>query len=85
MLSVFRARPLHMKDKALCYTMILAAIAMDFEVDVELLSKDLKVGVKKAVEVARILAFNAKVNNKNVVQLKLPLPAPITYTPKRKR
>ncbi|CAH1181034.1 unnamed protein product [Phyllotreta striolata] len=81
-----RTRPLHMKDKALCYTMILAAIAMDFEVDIELLSKDLKVGIKKAIEVARILAFNsAKANNKHIVQLKVPLPAPVTYTPKRRK
>ncbi|XP_072390267.1 DNA-directed RNA polymerase I subunit RPA49 isoform X2 [Diabrotica undecimpunctata] len=80
-----RTRPLHMKDKALCYTMVLAAIAMDFEVDVELLSKDMKIGIKKAIEVARILAFNAKANNKNVVQLKLPLPAPVNFTPKKGR
>ncbi|XP_056639495.1 DNA-directed RNA polymerase I subunit RPA49-like isoform X2 [Diorhabda sublineata] len=80
-----RTRPLHMKDKALCYTMILAAIAMEFEVDVELLSKDLKIGMKKVVEVARILAFNMKANNKNIVQLKLPLPAPVAYSPKKGR
>ncbi|CAG9813628.1 unnamed protein product [Phaedon cochleariae] len=79
-----RTRPLHMKDKAVCYTLVLAAIAMEYEVNVEQLSKDLKIGVKKTLEVSRILAFNAS-KDKHIVQLKLPLPAPVTFSSKRKR
>nr|XP_023014845.1 DNA-directed RNA polymerase I subunit RPA49-like isoform X2 [Leptinotarsa decemlineata] len=80
-----RTRPLHIKDKALCFILVLAAIALNYEVDVQSLSKDLKIGVKKTLEVSRILAFNASSKDKNVVQLKLPLPEPVSFNPKRKR
>lgn len=74
-----------MKDKSLCFIVVLAALAMDYEVDLANLSKDCKIGVKKALEISRILAFNASSKNKNVVTLNLPLPAPVTFNPKRKR
>ncbi|KAG5882580.1 hypothetical protein JTB14_030129 [Gonioctena quinquepunctata] len=80
-----RTRPLHIKDKALCFILVLAAIALDYEVDVQILSKDLKIGLKKTLEVSRILAFNASGKDKHVVQLKLPLPDPIMFNAKRKR
>nr|CAI5864447.1 unnamed protein product [Callosobruchus analis] len=79
-----RTRPIHMKDKCLCYIIVLAAIAKEYEVNVALLSKDLKIGLKKAVEVSRILAFNTSSKDKTIVTLNLPLPAPVTFTPKRK-
>lgn len=74
-----------MKDKSLCYILILTAKAMDYEVDLTNLAKDCKIGVKKALEISRILAFNTSSKNKNVVTLKLPLPAPVTFTSKRKK
>ncbi|VEN42819.1 unnamed protein product [Callosobruchus maculatus] len=79
-----RTRPIHMKDKCLCYIIVLAAIAKEYEVNVALLSKDLKIGLKKAVEVSRILAFNTSSKDKTIVTLNLPLPAPVTFTSKRK-
>lgn len=74
-----------MKDKSLCFILILTAKAMDYEVDLTNLAKDCKIGVKKALEISRILAFNSTSKDKNVVTLKLPLPAPVTVTPKKRR
>lgn len=74
-----------MKDKSLCFILILTAKAMDYEVDLTNLTKDCKIGVKKALEISRILAFNTSSKNKNVVTLKLPLPAPVAITPKRRK
>lgn len=82
---IFRTRPVHMKDKSLCFILILTAKAMDYEVDLTNLAKDCKIGVKKALEISRILAFNTSSKNKNVVTLKLPLPAPVTVTPRKRK
>ncbi|CAH1960983.1 unnamed protein product [Acanthoscelides obtectus] len=79
-----RTRPIHMKDKCLCYIIVLAAIAKEYEVNVALLSKDLKIGLKKAVEISKILAFNTSSKDKSIVTLNLPLPAPVTFNSKRK-
>ncbi|KAJ8925362.1 hypothetical protein NQ315_009192 [Exocentrus adspersus] len=80
-----RTRPLTMKDKVLCSILVLAALAMDYEVNIEALAKDFKIGIKKAMEVSRVLAFSPSAKNKNVVTLKLPLPEPVSFSLKRKR
>lgn len=58
---------------------------MDYEVDLTNLAKDCKIGVKKALEVSRILAFNSSSKNRNVVTLKLPLPAPVILSRKKRK
>lgn len=74
-----------MKDKALCFILVLAALAGDYKVNIETLSKDFKTGIKKIVEISRVLAFSASGKNKTVVTLKLPLPEPVSLSLKRKR
>ncbi|XP_018573899.1 uncharacterized protein LOC108912953 [Anoplophora glabripennis] len=80
-----RNRPLSMKDKALCSILVLAAVAGNYQVNVETLSKDFKIGIKKVLEISRVLAFNISGKNRTVVTLKLPLPEPVSLSFKRKR
>lgn len=78
-----------MKDKAMCYCVVLTALVNNFEVNLEELCKALKVKITKLQNIAKLLAFvpvNAK--DKTNVVLKLPLPPPVknlAHTPKRKR
>ncbi|KAJ8977976.1 hypothetical protein NQ317_008169 [Molorchus minor] len=80
-----RTRPLIIKDKALCSILVMSAIALDYEVDVEPLTKDMKIGIKKVLEISRVLAFTTSTKNKTVIVLKLPLPAPVTVSTKKRR
>ncbi|KAJ8934518.1 hypothetical protein NQ314_013301 [Rhamnusium bicolor] len=81
-----RTRPSGFKDKALCYILVLAAIVMDYEVDVETISKALKIGTKKVTNTSRVLGFSSSVKNGiSLVSLKLPLPAQVLMSPKKKK
>lgn len=67
-----------MKDKAICYCIVLMALANDYIVNLDDLCKELKGQLKKLQNISRTLAFvplNQK--EKNIVTLKLPLPAPV--------
>lgn len=74
-----------MKDKGLCYTIVLLMLATDYETDLEVVSKDLKTGLKKMQEFARNLGFSPSTKNKNSIMLKIPVPPPIMPNLKRKR
>lgn len=78
-------RPISMKDKGLCYTIVLLMLAMDYEIDLDIISKDLKTGFKKMQEFARNLGFSQSSKNKTNISLKIPVPPPIMPNLKRKR
>lgn len=81
-----RSRPISMRDKATCYVIILALMAMDYRLDLENLSKSLSVGLKKLLDISRVLgAQPASAKDKYVIVLKLPLPAAPTGFGKRMR
>ncbi|XP_044264258.1 DNA-directed RNA polymerase I subunit RPA49-like [Tribolium madens] len=80
-----RTRPLSMRDKTVCYILVIAMIAFDYEVDFEQLAKIVKIGVKKLLEMGRILAFSSDSKKKNSMTLKLPLPASVTSSSPQKR
>lgn len=81
-----RSRPISMRDKATCYVIILALMAMDYRLDLEHLCKSLNVGLKKLLDISRVLgAQPASVKDKYVIVLKLPLATAPTGFGKRKR
>ncbi|CAG9762127.1 unnamed protein product [Ceutorhynchus assimilis] len=82
---VNNTRPITMKDKGLCYTIVLLMLAMDHELDLEMISKDIKTGIKKMQEFARNLGFSGSSKNKNSISLKLPVPPPVMPNLKRKK
>jgi hypothetical protein len=83
--SAGRGRPISLRDKTICYILVLAMIAMDFQINVEALSKSVKVGVKKLHEITRVLAFSSHRKNKDLVILKLPLPPAVSTSPKKRK
>ncbi|KAL3275820.1 hypothetical protein HHI36_020564 [Cryptolaemus montrouzieri] len=78
-----RTRPMSMRDKSICYILVLAMLALNYNLDLELLSKDIKMGIKKLQEISRILGFTT--NGPKSVTLKLPLPPPIVTNVRRKK
>lgn len=69
-----------MKDKLICYILVLAALASGtYTVDLEVLSQDMKMGMKKLMEISRLVGFASSGTKKIII--KLPLPA----APSRKR
>lgn len=74
-----------MKDKTVCYILVLAMICLNYEIECEPLSKALKIGVKKLQELGRILAFSSSGKNSNSMLLKLPLPPPLSLSPKKRK
>ncbi|KAJ3665716.1 hypothetical protein Zmor_001198 [Zophobas morio] len=80
-----RTRPLSMRDKTICYMVVLLMIALDYQVNMEALSKNIKLGVKKLQEMGRILAFSAHSKDKNVMILKIPLPPAVSLSPRKRK
>lgn len=78
-----------MKDKAMCYCIVLLALVNNYKVNLDELSKALKLKVNKLQNIAKLLAFvPANAKDKTNVILKLPLPPPVKnliHTPQRKR
>lgn len=74
-----------MKDKGLCYTIVLLMLALDYEIDLDPIAKDLKIGLKKMQEMARNLGFSQSSKVKTGIVLKIPVPPPITANLKRRR
>lgn len=84
-LYFFRTRPISIRDKTICYILVLAMIAFDYQLDLEQVSKNVKLGVKKLQEMGRVLAFSPHGKNKNSMTLKIPLPAAISLSPRKRR
>lgn len=74
-----------MKDKCLCYIIVLLMIAVDYEMDLDALSKDLNIGLKKLKQLARLLGFSPSSKLKNGITLKIPVPPPPSLFIKKKR
>jgi len=74
-----------MKDKGLCYTIVLLMLALDYEIDLDPIAKDLKIGLKKMQEMARNLGFSQSSKLKTGIVLKIPVPPPIMANLKRRR
>lgn len=73
-----------MKDKGLCYTLVLLMIAMDYELNLESVGKDIKIGLKKVQEFSRNLGFSSGKQKTSIV-LKIPVPPPVMPHLKRQR
>lgn len=83
--KAMRTRPTFMRDKAICYILVLAMLASPKnQIDLEALSKEMKIGIKKLQEISRLLAFSS--GGPKTVVLKMPLPAAVTASKgKRKK
>lgn len=78
-----RLRPTSMKDKCLCSILVLSIIACGYKLNLEMVSKELKIGLKKMQDVSRVLGFHV---NKEMVTLSLPLPLPVSrFNVKKKK
>lgn len=71
-----------MRDKTICYILVLSLLMCDYKLNLEDLSKDMKIGIKKLIEIARFLSLTVKYNK--IVELKLPLPAPFIQSGSRR-
>lgn len=79
-------RPNSMRDKTMCYILVLLMLASDYQIDLDEISKDVKYGVKKLQDFSRVLAFTPTGSDKFSMILKMPLPAAFTvlHSPKKR-
>lgn len=82
-----RQRPNSVKDKAVIHCMILALIICNFVLDIELYATIFthRIGLKKLMHLARIIGALPNKEDKKLVTLKIPLPAPISTVNKKKK
>lgn len=80
-----RTRPLSMKDKCICYILVLSMLAFNNVINLEIFTKDLKLGLKKLQDISKVLAFTFRSSNKSNAFLCLPLPPPVNASSGRKR
>lgn len=82
-----RLRPTTMKDKALIHCIILGLIVSDFILDLELFATVLsnRVGLKKLLDISRIVLAVPRKDNRKTVTLQLPLPNPIALIKKGRK
>lgn len=64
-----------MRDKTICYIMVLSLFVGNFVVNLEDLARETKLKPKKLQEVAKVLALTSDKKDKNLFSLQLPLPA----------
>nr|XP_033332439.1 DNA-directed RNA polymerase I subunit rpa49-like isoform X1 [Megalopta genalis] len=82
-----RLRPASIKDKGVIHCMILALIICNFILDIELLATTFshKIGMKKLLDLARIIGATSTKEDKKIITLKIPLPpAAVLRRSKRK-
>nr|CAD7400270.1 unnamed protein product [Timema poppensis] len=63
-----------MKDKAICYIIVLGLIVSNYQLDLTTLIESSKVGLNKLIQLSRAVGASLKNKTKDVVVLKLPLP-----------
>ncbi|PBC25428.1 uncharacterized protein LOC107993276 isoform X1 [Apis cerana] len=82
-----RLRPTSVKDKGVIHCMILALIICNFTLDLELFSTIFshRMGLKKLTDLARIIGALPNKEDKKIITLKIPLPAPVSIVKKGKR
>lgn len=80
-------RPTSVKDKGVIHCMILALIICNFTLDLELFATIFshRMGLKKLTDLARIIGALPNKEDKKIVTLKIPLPAPVSIIKKGKR
>lgn len=76
-----------MKDKALIHILILALTISNFALDLELFRVMLatRTGLKKLTDLARIIGAVPNKDDKKIITLKLPLPAPAPLVKKGRK
>ncbi|KAF5298727.1 hypothetical protein FQR65_LT09596 [Abscondita terminalis] len=80
-----RLRPNLMRDKCTCSILVLSMIVCEYELNLDLIAKELKIGLKKVQDISRALSFHV---NRDIATLSLPLPSPFVSrlnSKKRKR
>ncbi|KAL2720866.1 DNA-directed RNA polymerase I subunit RPA49-like [Vespula squamosa] len=82
-----RLRPASMKDKAIVHCIILGLIISDFVIDLELLATMLhnRIGIRKLIDLAKIIAAVPNKNDKKTFTLRLPLPEQVAMVKKGKK
>ncbi|GJQ66593.1 hypothetical protein Trydic_g4569 [Trypoxylus dichotomus] len=80
-----RTRPLSMRDKCVCYILVLSMLAFNNAINLEIFTKDLKLGIKKLQDISKVLGFSFKGGDKKIATLSLPLPQPVVASTGKKR
>lgn len=82
-----RARPTSMKDKGVIHCIILGLIIFNFELNLDLFATiiNYRIGLKKFKDLARVVGAVPSKDDKNVISLKLPLPAEPAMVKKGKK
>ncbi|XP_076247779.1 DNA-directed RNA polymerase I subunit RPA49 [Calliopsis andreniformis] len=82
-----RLRPNSTKDKGVIHCMILALIICNFTLDLELFATifNHRMSLKKLTNLARIIGALPNKEDKKVITLKVPLPAPLSVIKKGKK
>ncbi|XP_034940522.1 DNA-directed RNA polymerase I subunit RPA49-like [Chelonus insularis] len=82
-----RTRPITMRDKGIIHCIILALMINNFKLDLEVFSKCFHstFGIKKLLELAKIVGAVPLKDDKNVIVLKVPLPPPGNIIPRFKK
>lgn len=73
-----------MRDKALCYIVVLLAIVNDYKLDLAEIALETKMKLKKIQDVVRVLLFTFTDREKTLAALQLPLPNPVAVLGKRR-
>lgn len=76
-----------MKDKGLIHCLILALTVSNFMLDLELfrIMLETRTSLKKLTDLAKIIGAVPNKNDKKIVALKVPLPAPVSLIKKGKK
>lgn len=79
-----RSRPALMRDKAICYLMVVTLLACNYVINLDTISQAVgQLGLKKLVPMAKSVGLTSK--SKDLWQLKLPLPEIPTFFNKRSK
>lgn len=68
-----------MKDKCVCYIIVLAVLNSNYSLDITPLAEELHMGTKRVLDLGRVLRFTV---NKSTLSLQLPLPVVTEGKPK---
>ncbi|XP_012231582.2 uncharacterized protein Polr1E [Linepithema humile] len=82
-----RMRPNTMKDKGLIHCLILALTVSNFILDLELfrVMLETRISLKKLTDLAKIIGAVPNKDDKKIITLKVPLPAPVSFIKKGKK
>lgn len=78
-----RTRSNQLRDKAICFIIVLGLLANNYTLSVDPISQTIKIGLSKLQQLCRVVGTVPLDRNKNIQVLKLPLPAIVTNTRKK--